>query len=109
MFLTVVAFYFAMQIYEVATKGREEASLIEVDQAPEIELTETQKALARIEEQDAEQDAFPGPNNPWSEPSLPLIRPSTLPGPCFGFWSTHWWGVGPSLPALSLTLTSVKQ
>jgi hypothetical protein len=57
MFLTVVAFYFAMQIYEVATKGREEASLIEVDQAPEIKLTETQKALARIEEQEVEQNA----------------------------------------------------
>lgn len=57
MFLTVVAFYFAMQIYEVATREREEASLIEVDQPPEIKLTETQKALARIEQQEVEQDA----------------------------------------------------
>jgi hypothetical protein len=57
MFLTVAAFYFAMQIYDAVTKERETASLIEVDQAPEIKLSEAEKVLARIEEQEAEQDA----------------------------------------------------
>lgn len=57
MFLTVVAFYFAMQIYEVVTRDREESSLIEVDQAPEVKVSETQKVLDKIVEKEAEQDA----------------------------------------------------
>jgi hypothetical protein len=51
MVLTVVAFYFAMQIYEAVSEDRAEASLIEVEQAPEIKESETSKALARIEEE----------------------------------------------------------
>ena len=57
LFLTVAAFYFAMQIYEAATKGREQASLIEVDQAPEVKMSESEKVLAKIEQIEAEQDA----------------------------------------------------
>jgi predicted transcriptional regulator len=51
MVLTVAAFYFAMQIYEAVSEDRAEASLIEVEQAPEIKESETSKALARIEEE----------------------------------------------------------
>ena len=57
MFLTIVAFYFAMQIYDAATKQRETASLIEVDQAPEIKMSESEKVLSRIGQIEAEQDA----------------------------------------------------
>ena len=53
MVLTVAAFYFAMQIYKAVSEDREEDNLIEVDQAPEITETETQKALARIEAEEA--------------------------------------------------------
>jgi hypothetical protein len=51
--LTVAAFYFAMQIYKAASEDRQKDNLIEVDQAPEITETETQKALARIEAEEA--------------------------------------------------------
>lgn len=54
MVLTVAAFYFAMQIYEAVSEDRKEASLIEVEQAPEIKESETQKALARIEVEEEE-------------------------------------------------------
>jgi len=57
LFLTVAAFYFALQIYDAATKQREEASLIEVDQAPEVKMSESEKVLARIEQIEAEQAA----------------------------------------------------
>lgn len=55
--LTVAGFYFAMQIYRAAVDSREQAILIEVDRVPEIGISETQKALARIEQQEAEQEA----------------------------------------------------
>lgn len=59
MLLTVAAFYFAMQIYDAVTRDREEASLIEVDQAPPVEMSEAEKALQRIrEEEQARQAAF---------------------------------------------------
>lgn len=53
MVLTVAAFYFAMQIYRAVADDREETSLIEVDPAGEIELSETDKALARVEAEEA--------------------------------------------------------
>ena len=49
MLLTLAAFYFAMEIYKAAAEQREEASLIEVEQAPEIKLSPLQQALERIE------------------------------------------------------------
>jgi hypothetical protein len=59
MVLTVAAFYFAMQIYKAASEDREETSLIEVDPAGEVELSETDKALARVEaEEDAARTAY---------------------------------------------------
>lgn len=59
MVLTVAAFYFAMQIYEAVSEDRKEASLIEVEQAPEIKESETQKALDQIQvEEDAAAEAF---------------------------------------------------
>ena len=56
MVLAVAAFYFAMQIYKVVTEDREQSSLIEVDPAGDIPETETQKALARIEAEEAASD-----------------------------------------------------
>ncbi|MEX0326600.1 MAG: hypothetical protein AB3N33_10995 [Puniceicoccaceae bacterium] len=53
MVLTVAAFYFAMQIYKAATEDRQERALIEVDPAGEIEESETEKALARIEAEES--------------------------------------------------------
>lgn len=58
MVLTVAAFYFAMQIYKAAAGNRTEAALIEVDQAPEIVEKEVDKALARIEEEEAAEEAL---------------------------------------------------
>ena len=49
MMLTVAAFYFAMQIYDAVSKDRKEASLIEVEQAPAVPESETDKALKRIQ------------------------------------------------------------
>lgn len=54
LFLTLAAFYFAMQIYRVATEQREEDALIEVEKAGDIPQSEAQKALERVES-DAEQ------------------------------------------------------
>ena len=57
--LTVAAFYFAMQIYKAASEQRVENALIEVDQAPEIIESETQKALRRLEAEESEMaDAY---------------------------------------------------
>ncbi|NDV62480.1 hypothetical protein G0Q06_08465 [Puniceicoccales bacterium CK1056] len=53
MVLTVAAFYFAIQIYKAAAEDESNENLIEVDQAPEITETETQKAVARIEAEEA--------------------------------------------------------
>ena len=53
MVLTVAAFYFAIQIYRAASEDKAQENLIEVDRAPEITETETQKALARIEAEEA--------------------------------------------------------
>lgn len=55
--LTVAGFYFAMQIYKAAVDNRDQANLIEVDRVPEIKLSETQKVLAKIEQQEIEQEA----------------------------------------------------
>ncbi len=55
--LTVAGFYFAMQIYKAAVDSREQATLIEVDRVPEITLSETQKVLARLEQEEAEAEA----------------------------------------------------
>lgn len=55
--LTVAAFYMAMQIYKAATEQRQQDALIEVDQALPVGETETQKALRRIEEEEARQAA----------------------------------------------------
>ena len=55
--LTVLGFYFAMQIYKAVTEDRRDASMIEVEQAPELQLTETQKALQRLEEEQAAEEA----------------------------------------------------
>lgn len=57
MVLTVAAFYFAMQIYKAATEDRQERALIEVDPAGEVEESETEKALARIEAEEAAAEA----------------------------------------------------
>jgi cell division protein FtsX len=57
MLLTVAAFYMAMQIYKAATAEREKAVLIEVDRAPELVETETQKALKRAEAEAAAEAA----------------------------------------------------
>lgn len=54
LFLTVAAFYFAMQIYKAAADRREENALIEVDQAPEITESEARKALQRVEAESAQ-------------------------------------------------------
>ena len=51
--LTVAAFYFAMQIYKAASAERQENYLIEVDPADEIPQSETEKALSRIEQEEA--------------------------------------------------------
>jgi len=51
--LTVAAFYMAMQIYRAASEQREKDSLIEVEQAPVVTESETEKALKRAEEQQA--------------------------------------------------------
>jgi hypothetical protein len=56
MVLAVAAFYFAMQIYKAVSDDREQSSLIEVDPAQEVPQTETQKALARIEAEEAATD-----------------------------------------------------
>lgn len=53
MVLTVAAFYFAIQIYKAATEDKAKETLIEVDQAPEITESETQKAVERIDEEEA--------------------------------------------------------
>jgi hypothetical protein len=53
MVLTVAAFYFAIQIYKAATEDKAAENLIEVDQAPEITETETEKAVERIDEEEA--------------------------------------------------------
>lgn len=59
MVLTVAAFYFAIQIYKAATEDRPPESLIEVDQAPEITESETQKAVDRIDaEEETREEAF---------------------------------------------------
>ena len=59
MLLTVAAFYFAMQIYKAASEDRAERSLIEVDPAGELKESETEKALARVEaEEAAAREAF---------------------------------------------------
>ena len=57
MVLTVAAFYFAMQIYKAVTEDRSETALIEVDPAGDIPESETQKALARIEAEEAADNA----------------------------------------------------
>lgn len=54
LFLTVVAFYMAMQIYKAVSGQREEDALIEVDPAPAIVESETGKALQRAEAEEAE-------------------------------------------------------
>ncbi|MGA1205553.1 MAG: hypothetical protein ACO3ZW_07070 [Opitutales bacterium] len=54
MLLTVAAFYFAMQIYDAVSEDRKETSLIEVEQAPFIPESETDKALKRIQEEEEE-------------------------------------------------------
>jgi hypothetical protein len=58
MVLTVAAFYFAMQIYKAAAEDRTEAALIEVDQAPEIVEREVDKALQRLEEEEAAEEVL---------------------------------------------------
>lgn len=55
--LTVAAFYFAMQIYRAAGEQRHEGLFIEVDQAPEIVESETAKAVKRLEEEGAAEEA----------------------------------------------------
>ena len=55
--LTVAGFYFAMQIYKTAVENRDQATLIEVDRIPEIKISETQKVLQRIQQQEAQQEA----------------------------------------------------
>jgi flagellar biosynthesis/type III secretory pathway M-ring protein FliF/YscJ len=57
LFLTVAAFYMAMQIYKAVSGQREEDALIEVDQAPVIEQSETEKALQRAEAEEAQREA----------------------------------------------------
>ncbi len=56
LFLTVLGFYFAMQIYKAVSEDRRDAAMIEVEKAPDLELTETQKALQRIEEEQAAEE-----------------------------------------------------
>lgn len=53
LFLTIAAFYMAMQIYKAFSGQREEDFLIEVDQAPEIVENETDKALKRAEAEES--------------------------------------------------------
>ncbi|HSH09995.1 MAG TPA: hypothetical protein VK995_06375 [Oceanipulchritudo sp.] len=57
MLITVLGFYVAMQIYKAVSEDREKAILIEVDQAPEVEESETEKALKRAEEEEAAEAA----------------------------------------------------
>lgn len=59
MLLTVAAFYVAMQIYKVASEPTPNGEYIEVDQAPEVEISETEKALLRAQEEEiAAQKAY---------------------------------------------------
>lgn len=51
--LTVAAFYMTVQIYKAVIDRREENALIEVDQAPDIPKKESEKALERIEAEEA--------------------------------------------------------
>lgn len=57
LFLTVLGFYFAMQIYRAVSEDRRDASMIEVEQATDIKRSETEIALQRIEEQQAAEEA----------------------------------------------------
>ena len=57
LFLTVVAFYMALQIYKAVSEQREEDALIEVDQAPDVRESETEKALKRAEAEETERAA----------------------------------------------------
>ena len=58
MVLAVTGFYFAMQIYRAVAEEREEDALMQVDSAPtEIEKSETEKALKRIEDEQAQTEA----------------------------------------------------
>ena len=56
--LTVTAFYFAMQIYRAMSDNREQDALMQVDATPpEIGESEAEKALQRIEEEEARAEA----------------------------------------------------
>ena len=57
--LTVAAFYFTLQIYKAASENREDAARIEVDSAPLLNDSETEKVLSRLEaEEAAEEQAY---------------------------------------------------
>jgi hypothetical protein len=49
MLLTVAAFYLAMQIYKAANEYRKPDHLIQVDQAPEIEETNLEQLIDKVE------------------------------------------------------------
>jgi hypothetical protein len=57
MLLSVAGFYIAMQIHRVASEQRQESFTVEVEPAPEILPTETEKALQRIEAEAAAAEA----------------------------------------------------
>jgi hypothetical protein len=55
MILTVTAFYFAMQIYKALSESREEDAMMQVDASPpSLEESEADKALQRIEAEQAQ-------------------------------------------------------
>jgi hypothetical protein len=55
--LTVAAFYLAMRIYKAMNAPREEVALIQVEPAPEVVESEMQKALQRLEAEQAAEEA----------------------------------------------------